>query len=379
MTPARRHYDAIVIGGGFYGCSLAAFLCSRLNHVIVLEQESDLLTRASLANQARVHNGYHYPRSFLTALRSFVNFPRFVKDYHECVDSTFDKYYAIARVQSKVNAHQFRRVCENIGTPVKQAPESVRRLFSPALVEEVFLTKEYAFDAVVLRDMLRRRMESGGVEVILGCRASRLAQRDGGPIEVTLPGGAIEGDRVYNCTYSGINSLLHDSGLPLLPMKHEIAEIALIEPPREVDGLGITVMDGPFFSTMPFPSRSLYSLSHVRYTPHDNWQDLVDFRRPEEQIRDGNLRSNYPLMIRDAQRYMPCLARSVHRDSLFEVKTVLVKNESDDGRPILFRQNYEIPNLSVIMGGKIDNIYDILQMLSAIESAAETTAREPQA
>ena len=30
--------------------------------------DADLMQRASYANQARVHNGYHYPRSLLTAL-----------------------------------------------------------------------------------------------------------------------------------------------------------------------------------------------------------------------------------------------------------------------------------------------------------------------
>jgi L-2-hydroxyglutarate oxidase LhgO len=78
--PAKDRYDAIVIGGGFYGCSLALALASRFHRVAVLEQRPELMSRASYVNQARVHNGYHYPRSFLTALRSSVNFPRFVSD-----------------------------------------------------------------------------------------------------------------------------------------------------------------------------------------------------------------------------------------------------------------------------------------------------------
>src|SRR5260370_8694456 len=77
----------------------------------------------------------------------------------------------------------------------------------------------------------------------------------------------------YNCAYSEINGLLRRSGLPMLPMKHEVAEIALIEPPRELAKLGVTVVDGPFFSTMPFPARTMHSLPHVRYTPSASWID----------------------------------------------------------------------------------------------------------
>ncbi len=49
--------------------------------------------------------------------------------------------------------------------------------------------------------------------------------------------------------------------------------MALMKMPPALNELGITVMDGPFFSLMPFPARSLHTLSHVRYTPHFSWQD----------------------------------------------------------------------------------------------------------
>jgi hypothetical protein len=50
-------------------------------------------------------------------------------------------------------------------------------------------------------------------------------------------------------------------------------------------------------------------------------------------------------------------------DSLFEVKTVLVKNEGDDGRPILFEKHFKLPGCYSILGGKIDNIYDVFEKL----------------
>jgi hypothetical protein len=111
----------------------------------------------------------------------------------------------------------------------------------------------------------------------------------------------------------------------------------------------------------------------VRYTPHSSWQDDVAYQSPDSRLRGGDIRSNYPYMVRDARRYLPCLAHSRYVDSLFEVKTVLVKNEIDDGRPILFRQHYGMKNLSIVMGGKIDNIYDILLKLSSIECAAASS------
>jgi 8-oxo-dGTP pyrophosphatase MutT (NUDIX family) len=68
-------------------------------------------------------------------------------------------------------------------------------------------------------------------------------------------------------------------------------------------------------------------------------------------------------MKRDAARYLPELMRLERVDSLFEVKTVLAQNENDDGRPILFQRHDELPGLFSVMGGKIDNVYDVIEKI----------------
>jgi hypothetical protein len=64
-------------------------------------------------------------------------------------------------------------------------------------------------------------------------------------------------------------------------------------------------------------------------------------------------------------RYLPAMSKARYVESLFEVKTVLTKTESDDARPILFKKHLELPGCYSILGGKIDNIYDILEKLDA--------------
>src|SRR5262245_29350554 len=94
--------DALIVGGGMFGCWLALDLARRGLSVVVLEREDALLRRASYNNQARVHNGYHYPRSILTGLRSRVNSSRFLSEFSDCVDTSFQMYYCVGKLLSNV-------------------------------------------------------------------------------------------------------------------------------------------------------------------------------------------------------------------------------------------------------------------------------------
>ena len=116
-------HDAVIIGGGFYGAAIAVYLKKQrgFRRVLLIEQDDSLLSRASYNNQARVHNGYHYPRSFTTAYRSRVNMPRFLRDWPDAVPKDFVKLYAIARRNSKVTARQFDRFCRQIGARIEPA------------------------------------------------------------------------------------------------------------------------------------------------------------------------------------------------------------------------------------------------------------------
>ena len=357
-------YDSIVVGGGFYGCYLATLLKKKQKNVLILEQEADILTRASYVNQARVHNGYHYPRNYITAMRSAINFPQFVLDFYPAIDHTFEKLYAVARNNSKVTSEQFFSFCKKIHAPIEPASDEIKQLFDENLIEDVYKVKEFAFDASIVRKILRQRIEGIGVELLTSVHVDKVLSDKNGQLTIEVGDSYFETKEIYVCAYSGINKLISNSDLPILPMKHEITEMALVRLPNELENLAITVMDGPFFSIMPFPDKNLHTLSHVRYTPHTHWIDEKNkIRDPYKILYDYEKRSNYQYMIHDAQRYIPKLAKTNHIDSLYEIKTVLVKNEDNDGRPILFQKDHGYPGLSIIMGGKIDNIYDIISAM----------------
>ena len=365
-------WDAVIIGGGFFGLSVALLLKERGLSVVVLEREKEPMLRASYNNQARVHGGYHYPRSLMTAIRSSINFPRFAKEYAGCVKADFEKYYAVGKTGSKVSAKQFVTFMKRIGAPLDKPPENIAKLFNPQFVEAVFAAREYAFDAKLLADITMCRLQEAKVPVWFETEADSVQRDPTGGLALEISSeGATETLRtrwVFNCTYSQINRINVRSDLPIVPLRHELTEMTLVEPPPVLQGLGITVMCGPFFSLMPFPPRKLHTLSHVRYTPHCTWSDTnaKDYVAPLERFERMEKETAFHYMVRDSMRLLPCLSDCVYKDSLWEVKTVLPLSDIDDGRPILFRPSQELPGLIHLMGGKIDNIYDIPQELDSL-------------
>jgi L-2-hydroxyglutarate oxidase LhgO len=358
----QKKYDFIIIGGGFYGCALALFLKKKSNSVLVLEREPELLTRASYNNQARVHNGYHYPRSFLTALRSHHNYLRFVEDYKKSVYTSYKQYYAIASIFSKTTSQQFLKFSHQLGSPIKRAPDKVRNLFDKNLIEDVFEVDEIVFNANILREEFMKEFRKNDVDFLLNADVLKIESGDGG-VSCILKDRAFVAKKVFNCSYAGINKILINSGMKSLPFKNEFIEMPLIKMSDELVNMSVTVLDGPFFGFLPFPHQKYHSLWHVRYAIRANWIDPA----PKDlyaELAKITKKTNWEFMYKDIVRYIPQFRDAKYKESLYEIKTVLISNEENDGRPILYRKNYGIDNFHVVMGGKIDNIYDIINVIS---------------
>lgn len=348
MVSSNKKSSVLVVGGGIYGCYVAENLAKKGYAVTLSEKDGDLFTRASAKNQARIHGGYHYPRSFKTAIRSRVGLQKFLEKFPDSVDRNFKMVYAIAK-NSKVSANQFKVFCKKIEAPCVENDEILSQ-FNSKFIQATFTTEEFAFDYRFLKDRAKRKLHELGVNVTLDTQIKNFKPYRNG-FEVCYQTAVTEQqthfDQIFLAAYAGNNELIEASGLPELVVQKEWAEVCLIEVPAHLKKLGITVIDGSFFSFMPFPSEQMHSLTHVRFTP----RKFVN----NEQL----LNSQFSLMIKDASRYFPEVMNFTHRKSLFEMKVVLPRENGNDSRPILYLRDYHWPGLHVVMGGKIDNIFEM--------------------
>jgi len=362
-------YDVTIIGGGFYGLYLADYFSNLKKNVLIVEREDDVMQRASYINQARVHNGYHYPRSTLTALRSRVSFPRFIDEFESCIYKDFENYYMISNKLGNISSKQFEKFCKRIKAPLQKKQSKMNQFINKHMIDEIFQVNEFVFDTIALKKIMMDRIKDKGVEVLCNNEVKKVEYNDSLSkltLEIYSTDGykKISSKQAFNCTYSLLNSFLKNSTIPLIPLKHEMAEICIVDVPDELKDVGITVMCGPFFSIIPFPSKNAYSLTHVRYTPHYEWVENNNNSFLNKNHKQSNSKySAWKKMKLDAKRYIPILENLRYKESMWEVKTTLPSSEFNDARPILFKPNYIMPGFHCVMGGKIDNIYDVLQII----------------
>lgn len=372
----RNIYDKIIIGAGLYGFYAARYCGLRGEKVIVLEKDAAPFSRATYINQARIHMGYHYPRSYSTAIKSAHYFNRFCNEFGFCVNKAFDKIYALGTHFSWTNAKEFERFCQVANIRCDKIDS--QRYFKSNMCEGAYLTTEYTYDAHRLKEFyLQELSRMPNVTLCYNCKPIQIKKNNDVWNVKTNKGSTLQSPYLLNATYAGINDIHNLLKIPTFSIKYEKCEIILCEVSEELRNLGITVMDGPFFSIMPFGLSGFHSLTSVTFTPHETCKNtLAEFSCQKESqglCSPGDLYncnecpakplSAYPYMSRLARKFLLDKYDFKYRRSLFSMKPILKASEIDDSRPTVIHELSKSPALYTVLSGKINTVYDLDKIL----------------
>ena len=368
-------WDKIIVGAGLYGLYAAEQCGARGQRVLVLEKDPGPFMRATYINQARVHMGYHYPRSYSTAIKSAGYFERFCRDYGFCLLTEFDQVYATSAHFSWTNAEQFRKFCA--AAHIRCDDVSPEKYFNPGQCDGAFLTTEYTYDAQILKKHFLEKLAALPNVTIAYSHKPESVQRTGSVWQVRAGDITAEAPFLLNATYAGVNELHAMLGFEPFAIKYELCEIILCTVDERLKNTGVTVMDGPFFSLMPFGRTGLHSLTSVTFTPHvTSYDSLPTFAcqgRSGGCCRPGDLancdscparpESAWPMMSQLARKYLRKEYGFAYSHSLFSMKPILKASEIDDSRPTVIRQYTGDPVFVSVLSGKINTVYDLDEVL----------------
>ena len=210
-------------------------------------------------------------------------------------------------------------------------------------------------------------------------------QKDGALFHISLESEkSFDTSFVLNSTYASVNQIIDKTeGIEksFYDIKYELCEIILCKPSGTLKGTGITVMDGPFFSIMPFGKTGLHSLTSVTFTPHMTSYDTrpafhcqkgleTDLRGcSPEKLGNCNTcihkpASAWPYMSHLADKYLKPEYAYSYVNSLYSMKPILKSSEVDDSRPTAIRILSKSPVFISVLSGKINTVYDLDEYLN---------------
>jgi glycine/D-amino acid oxidase-like deaminating enzyme len=343
-----------VVGCGIFGAEVAISLAQAGFDVTVYEASPTILGGASRNNQNRLHLGFHYPRDIETGRQSIRGFQRFIETYPDCIQDGFPNAYFIANAGSLTTFGDYLAFCDALGLPFA-------RIDAAGFPVEVhgadhgILCNEVVYDCSVLRDLVSRRLDASGAAVVTGNAVRSIATSGAGYRLVFADGAVAEADVVVNCSYADINRLTEQLGYPISEREFEYTVVPIVE--MDIPKVGITIMDGPFMTLLPYGQSDRFLLYAVENTVVARtvatqldraWLDPAT--SPFAQM---DALAFFRDMVAACKRFVPALEEARMVGHLEGPRMVLARNHATDARPSMVSRYGA--GYYTVFAGKIDH------------------------
>lgn len=344
-----------IIGGGVFGILTALEVAKKGYSVIVFEKEKEIITGASLVNHGRVHMGYHYPRDKQTVIQSLKAKTPFENFFGKSVVKKINNHYMVAKEGSMTNHNNFLSFCNKMSLPYKMSWPSGLKISKEKIAISVKVP-ETILDANRMKDfLLKETSQTKNITLltnspVVGLEKSKneflVNYEPDGKKEVTACAALV------NATYGSINYINKLLGLPLQKFQYELCELPVASSVPWED-TGWMIMDGPFFSAMPFG----YSGNHLFYDVELSVLErsigkLPNFKFGIDYYDTAERRAERFNKYRE--RWKPWIGQinnCKHLYSMYTTRIVLPKSEKTDTRPTIIKEL--LPGFWQIFSGKI--------------------------
>lgn len=266
-----------VLGGGWYGCHIASTLKNSGYEVELHERADRLFSGASGGNPARLHLGFHYPRSGLTRAACQETHKPFMRKYGFLTKAIPTNIYAVAQDASKVD---FRTYVKVLRGEVEFIELEQPQDFGLANVEGALLTGE-------------RHILINAVRKFFTATLDGLVRYNSPPADAELDDPAF--DWTIDCTFC--------ARVPVRVERYEPCVTGLLEGPID---RAVTIMDGPFPSLYPWDeAEGLCSITSAEWTPIAKVATYAQARELLDNTSSDEVWLRIEEMRSDLRRYWP--------------------------------------------------------------------------
>jgi hypothetical protein len=331
-----------VLGGGWFGCHIAKTLIGEGHDVELHEKADRLFSGASGSNPARLHVGFHYPRSHATRAACQAHQAEFLQTYGALTRAIPVNLYAVAAHDSLVDFGTYTRVLRG---EVEFLEAYAPAEFGLQNVEGAVLTGERH----IVIDEARAYFER--------CLGDRVRYRTS-----ALMVDDRRWDLTVDCTFCALDGENVD--------RYEPCVMALLEGPPDK---AVTIMDGPFGSVYPWnPALGLSSLTSASLTPFR--KDCRTWREADallDELSEVEVAKRAEAMLEQMAHFWPEVRDRYriigHRLSI----RAMPRSAADTRLPDVIRVGVRAVR---VRAGKIDAVFEAARRVRAL--LAEQPARK---
>lgn len=282
-----------IVGAGFYGCHIALELMRDGHKVTVFESKDDIFKGASGSIPARVHQGFHYPRSKKTRDACQAHAKEFSEFYSDFIRTISSNIYAVAENKSLVDFDQYVSTLKHeVEFEELREPEE----YGLRHVEGAILTQENHIVTDKVRDFYKHVL---GSQIQFGVVPEKI---DDPSYDVTI-----------DATFCAYDNKSID--------RYEPCVVGLLEGPTDI---AVTIMDGPFGSVYPWnPDEGLVSLSSALFTPFaKTCRTYEEAKAILDDLSEDDRRRRVKEMMDDLSYYYPALQNYKFKDALTSIRAM---------------------------------------------------------
>lgn len=269
-----------VIGAGFYGCHIAMSLIADGHDVTIHEAKNHIFGGASGSIPARIHQGFHYPRSKTTRDSCQKHMEQFIDRYGQFTAAVPINLYAIAAEKSMVDYAQYKSTLEREMSFLEVNPKD----YGLQNVEGAVLTTERH----IITDSVKKFFFKHLKENLVLNSTAHVNDVYKDAYDCTI-----------DCSFCAFDSLGID--------RYEPCVVGMLRGPTDK---AVTIMDGPFGSLYPWnEQKGLNSLSSALWSPLDkkckSWAEAQVLLNLAEA--EGTLLDRVYEMVLDLSEYWPAI------------------------------------------------------------------------